>query len=56
MDTGGNTASDPFPRVRQKLTGKGSLAFGDRSVSAVVHHVIKLAAESTMATMISAES
>ena len=56
MDTGGNTALDPFPRVPQKLTGKGSLAFGDRPFSAVSCHIIKLAAELKPSSMISAEN
>jgi hypothetical protein len=54
MDTGGNTASDPFPRVPQKLTGKGSLAFRDRTFSALKPHILKLAADPTVAAKIPA--
>ena len=49
MDTGGNTASDPFPRVPQKLTGKGTLAYRDLTFSAASHHIIKLAAGTRIA-------
>ena len=55
MDTGGNTASGPFPRVPRKLTGKGSLAFRDRTFSAASHYITKLAAELKPFSMIYAE-
>ncbi len=55
MDTGGNTASDPFSRVPQELTGKGSLAYRDRPFSAATLDVLKLTAEPTAATKIPAD-
>jgi hypothetical protein len=56
MDTGGNSALDPFPRVPQKLTGKGSLAFRDSPFFAASRQITKLGAELNPSSMISAEN
>jgi hypothetical protein len=55
MATGGNTRLGPLPSRASKLTGKGSLAFRDRSVSDIPHAVLNSTADFLTAPKIPAD-